>query len=230
MEQVHSADIYPTYVQKNFNTKLRSLKERQRLTGFVQAHCKQSNLNTTGWQMKETDQSRWRLKRPQTSQPGSTGGLGNSRRNIQTANSQKRFTSSHQRGKTQAKPKKSLFSMFMKDMPVVEQAFKISASGRQDINITQPIRIEGETRKLLSALSTENLDGSIPSASGHIIFQQEHVCEQMQPNFSDDMCGSQVPSTPGITVMPPTNVFEMQQEINVNNSQEFRSNHRLKET
>ena len=28
MEQVHSADIYPTYVQKNFNSKLRNLKEK----------------------------------------------------------------------------------------------------------------------------------------------------------------------------------------------------------
>lgn len=80
--------------------------------------------------------------------------------------------------------------MFMKDMPIVQQAIQISASGKQDINITQPIRIEGETRRLLSALSTENLEGSVPSASGHIIFQQEHVGEPIQANFSDDMCGS----------------------------------------
>ena len=60
--------------------------------------------------------------------------------------------------------------MYMKDMPVVEQALQIQAQGKKDINITKPIRIEGETRRLLSALSTENLEGSVPSASGHIIF------------------------------------------------------------
>ena len=63
--------------------------------------------------------------------------------------------------------------MYMQDRPVVEQAIRISASGQSNGNITKPIIIEQETRKLLSAFgSTENAD-SAANASGHIIFLQD---------------------------------------------------------